>query len=275
MIYPDDFINKIVCSDCLLALKDIPENSIDLVVTSPPYDALRDYGLGWTIDLPAIGKEIFRILKDGGVAVMLIGDQTKNFKKSLTSFKTIINWCDEAKLSLFECNIYQRSAQPGAWWNTRFRVDHEYMPIFFKGSRPKFFDKEHLKLDARYGGQENCWGKVHKVRSTNNELIEESKVVNNPKKCRGTIWDYTRIRSLENMRKGKKSDHPASFPLQFPLDIISTFTKKDEVVLDMMCGSGTTCIRAKRLKRKYIGIDVSREYCDLAEELIKIEIVDK
>jgi len=90
--YPNDFINKVVCSDCLLVLKDIPDNSIDLIVTSPPYDSLRDYGGGWTLDLPAIGKEVYRVIKDGGVAVMLMGDQTKNFKKSLTTFKTIVNW---------------------------------------------------------------------------------------------------------------------------------------------------------------------------------------
>jgi len=143
------------------------------------------------------------------------------------------------------------------------------MPIFFKGKRPQYFDKEHLKIDARYGGQENCWGKVHEVRSTKNVLIEEEKVINKSKKCRGTVWDYTRTRSLENMRKGRKSEHPAAFPLQFPMDIIPTFTKEGMVVLDPLCGSGTTLIRAKKLNRQYIGIDISKDYCDLAEELIK------
>jgi hypothetical protein len=64
---------------------------------------------------------------------MVIQDSTKDFAKSLTSFRTIVDWCDNIGFRLFECNIYNRQGTEGAWWKQRFRVDHEYMPIFLKG----------------------------------------------------------------------------------------------------------------------------------------------
>ena len=98
------YSNKIICGDSAKVLKDFPDNSIDLVVTSPPYDALRDYK-GFTLDLHAIGKELFRIMKPGGIVAMVIQDATKNFAKSLTSFRTIIDWCDNVGFK-FIYNIY-------------------------------------------------------------------------------------------------------------------------------------------------------------------------
>jgi DNA modification methylase len=265
-----DFENKIICGDCIDVMKKIPDESIDLVVTSPPYDKIRNYKKNeWTIDLPEIGKQISRILKPNAVCVMVIQDQTIDFVKTCTSFRTIINWVDNTDLNLFECNLYYRSAQPGIWWNPRFRVDHEYMPIFVKGNKPQYFNKEHLKIPATYGGQENCWGKKHKVRKTENDFYEEDKVVNPKLKCRGTVWDYTRFRSLENMNKSSKRKHPAVFCDQFALDIIPTFTTEGMIVLDPMVGSGTIPVAAKKLNRKYIGIDVYDEYCKIAEELLK------
>ena len=87
----EDFIpvNKIVNEDCVSGMKKLPDACIDLVVTSPPYDSIRDYK-GFDVNLHETGKEIFRVLKDGGLAVMVIQDQTKNFGKSLTSFRTLL-----------------------------------------------------------------------------------------------------------------------------------------------------------------------------------------
>jgi len=84
---------------------------------------------------------------------MVIQDQTKNFGKSLTSFKTIVDWCDSFGFKLFETVIYRKYGAEGAWWNKRFRVDHEYVPIFLKGERPQYFNKEHLKIPSKHGGK--------------------------------------------------------------------------------------------------------------------------
>ncbi|MCC6550548.1 MAG: site-specific DNA-methyltransferase, partial [Ignavibacteriaceae bacterium] len=117
-------------------LKSFPENSIDLVVTSPPYDKIRDYKGELNFDLHKTGEQIYRILKPGGIAVLVTQDQTKNFGKSLTSFKTIIDWCDTIGFKLFETVIYRKHGPEGAWWSQRFRVDNEYMPNFLKGEKP-------------------------------------------------------------------------------------------------------------------------------------------
>ncbi len=86
-------MNEIITSDNITYLKTLPDDCIDLVVTSPPYDALRDYN-GYELDLYSLGEQLLRVLKDGGICVMVIQDSTKDFAKSLTSFRTIIDWCD-------------------------------------------------------------------------------------------------------------------------------------------------------------------------------------
>lgn len=113
-------------------MKQLPDESIDMVVTSPPYDNVRKYN-GYKFDLHATGEQIYRVLKKGSVAVMVIQDQTVNFGKTLTSFRTIVDWCDNIGFKLFETIIYRKHGTEGAWWKNRFRVDHEYMPIFLEG----------------------------------------------------------------------------------------------------------------------------------------------
>ena len=253
-------LNKIICGDAAEALKDFPPNSIDMVVTSPPYDAVRDYK-GFSLDLHAIGKEMYRVLKDGGVAAMVIQDQTKNFGKSLTSFRTIVDWCDSFGFKLFETVIYRKYGAEGAWWNKRFRVDHEYVPIFLKGERPRYFDKEPLKIPSKHGGKTLTGGGT---RLTNGIRIATRAIKINPTKCRGTVWEYLTAGDGSRL----KHQHPATFPDKLPVDFIQCFCPKDGVVLDPFIGSGTTAIAAIDLDRNYIGIDISKEYCDLAQKRI-------
>lgn len=256
--------NKIYNIDCILGMQQIENNSIDLVITSPPYDNIRDYKKDtWTIDLPVIGKEISRILKDGGMCVMVIQDQTKNGRKSLTSFKTIVNWCENTELDLWECCIYYRSG-PGAWWNKRFRVDHEYMPIFIKGKRPQYFNKEHMKIPAKQGGvTKSCGG----VRRTDGSTIKSNVKTINEKKCCGTVINYE---SEKNSRKNKiKLEHPATFPDKLASDFIQVFTVEDMIVLDPFMGSGTVARMAKQLNRNYVGFEINATYCDITNKLIQ------
>jgi hypothetical protein len=123
--------HTLICGDCLEVMKSIQDPFVDLTVFSPPYDAIRDYGSGNKIDLTAIGSELFRLTKDGGVCVVVLQDGTKDFKKSGTTFRTAVNWMDMG-WGLFETLIYKRNGRPGAWWGQRFRVDHEYMLVFLK-----------------------------------------------------------------------------------------------------------------------------------------------
>lgn len=256
-------LNKIYLEDCVEGMKKIPDNSVDLVVTSPPYDNLRDYR-GYGFNLHETGKEIFRVLKEGGIAVMIIQDQTVNFGKSLTSFKTIIDWCDNIGFKLFETLIYRKHGTEGAWWTKRFRIDHEYMPIFLKGKRPQFFDKEPVKIPSKHGGK-IMTGSGN--RKTNGETTATITRPINETKCPGTIWEYL-MAGDKNILKRK---HPAVFPDKIPSDFIQVFCPINGIVLDPFMGSGSTAVMAKKLNRHFIGFDVSEEYVNLANERINIE----
>lgn len=257
------YINQIIHADCVEGMKKIPDNAIDMVVTSPPYDNIRDYK-GFKLDLHATGKEIYRVLKEGGVAVMVIQDQTVNYGKTLTSFKTIVDWCDNIGFKLFETIIYKKHGAEGAWWKNRFRVDHEYIPIFLKGAKPQYFDKEPLKIKSKWGGVTMTGGAT---RLTNGETLESRKITINPMKCRGTIWDYTTCGDGTKL----KHQHPATFPDQLPYDFIQCFCPLDGIVLDPFMGSGTTALAALKLNRKFIGFDISEEYCELARKRLILE----
>lgn len=258
------WLNTIQCMDCVEGMKKLPSNSIDLMVTSPPYDNVRKYA-GFNYNLHETGKEVYRVLKDGGIAVMVIQDQTVNYGKTLTSFKTIVDWCENIGFKLFECLIYKKYGGEGAWWKNRFRVDHEYMPVFLKGKKPQYFDKEGLKIPSKWGGKVIVGGAT---RLTQGQTLKAKPIKINPLKCRGTVWEYltagdgTRFKHL----------HPATFPDQLPLDLIQCFCPPNGIVLDPFMGSGTTAIAAKKLGRNFIGFEISKEYCELALFRLKTEV---
>ena len=253
--------NKIIHGDCIKELKKIKDNFFDLTVFSPPYDNLRDYN-GYTLDLHLLGEQLYRVTKKGGIVVMVIQDQTQNGAKTLTSFRTIVDWCDNVGFKLFECNIYKKQGKDGAWWSKRFRVDHEYMPIFLKGEKPKTFDKESVKIPCKHAGKTMKGGAN---RNKNGQTVASQKMIINAKKCPGTIWDYAN----GGDKIALKRKHPATFPDKIPYDFIKTFTNEKDWVLDPMMGSGSTMIAASVLGRKYVGMDISKTYCDLAKERIK------
>lgn len=255
-------INEIYSMDCIEGMKLIPDNSIDLVVTSPPYDSIRDYN-GYSFDLHETGKEIYRVLKDGGIAAMVIQDQTKDFGKSLTSFRTIVDWCDNVGFKLFECVIYRKHGSEGAWWTKRFRVDHEYMPIFLKGKSPRYFNKENLKIPSKHGGKVMTGSGSRKTDGKTTETVTRPI---NEMKCRGTVWNYL----MAGDKDTNKRQHPAPFPDQIPLDFIECFCPENEgIVLDPFMGCGSTAVAAKMLNRKFIGFDISEEYVNLAKKRLK------
>lgn len=251
---------QLFCGDCLEVMKNIPDGSVDCVITSPPYDNIRDYK-GFSINLSETGKETYRILKDGGIAVVVIQDQTKNFGKTLTSFRLALDWCDNAGFKLFECLIYKKHGTEGAWWNKRFRVDHEYMMVFLKGERPAYFNKEPLKIPSKHGGKTMTGSGVRLTDGTTTSVISR-KI--NPMKCRGTVWYYETAGDGSKL----KHQHPATFPDRLPYDFIQCFCPENGVVLDPFVGSGTTALAAKALGRNFIGIDISPEYVELCKKRI-------
>lgn len=255
--------SSIICGDAVEEMAKLPANSIDIIVTSPPYDNIRDYK-GFRLDLNAAGREMFRVLKDGGIVVMVLQDQTKNFGKSLTTFRLAVEWCDNIGFKLFETLIYSKCGAEGAWWNKRFRVDHEYMHVFLKGKRPRFFDKEKIKIPSKHGGKTMTGGGT---RLTNGVRIPTRPITINKMKCRGTIWEYRTAGDGSRL----KHRHPATFPDRLPYDFIGCFCAPGGVVLDPFMGSGTTLVAARNLGRRYIGVDIAEEYCDIARQRMQDE----
>lgn len=257
-------LNKVYCMDCVEGMKKLPNNCVDLVVTSPPYDELRDYDGEIQFDLHETGKEIYRILKDGGIAVLVIQDQTKNWGKTLTSFKTIIDWCDNIGFKLFECVIYRKHGVPGAWWKKRFRVDHEYMPIFLKGEKPRYFNKKPVKIPSKHGGKVMTGSGNRKTNGETTPTV--TRRINN-KKCPGTVWDYL----MAGDKNPLKNEHPAVFPDDIPKDFIRVFSPPGGIILDPFSGSGSTLVMAKKNNRYFLGFDIIKKYCELAKKRLEKE----
>jgi DNA modification methylase len=257
-------LDKIIHASCFTEIPFLSPDSIDLVVFSPPYDGIRDYKKNWQFDYHALGVDLFRVVKDGGVCAIVMGDGTKDFAKSLSTFRLAVDWCDQIGWKLFETCIYKRDGNPGAWWNNRFRVDHEYILMFFKGKRPATFQKEHLMVPSKHAGR--TYSGTDRLTNGGFKRIVPKTV--NPLKCRGTVWPYSTSNTEGNKLKLK---HPATFPDKLAEDLILCFSKPDEIVLDPMCGSGTTCAMAVRNNRHFIGTDIAEEYCTIARERVLLE----
>lgn len=253
--------NKVIHMDCVKGMKQVPDNSIDLAIFSPPYDQLRTYEDNPEFDLHATGIELYRILKEGSICAIVIQDQTKDFGKSLTSFRTTLDWCDNIGFKLFECCIYHKNGTEGAWWKQRFRVDHEYILLFLKGKKPSYFNKEPLKIPSKHGGKMMTGFATRKSDGTTNPSITK-KI--NKMKCRGTVWDYMMAGDKDSIKR----EHPAPFPDQLPYDIIQCFCPEDGLVIDPYIGSGSTAVGAIHSKRNFIGFDLYQKYIDIAKKRI-------
>lgn len=257
ILQDDGILDTIRTADCVSFMNDtMPANSVDLVVTSPPYDDLRDYR-GYTFDLSGIITGLYRIVKNGGVVVWVVGDKI-NGGRSLTSFRQGIAFQDAGFL-MHDVMIYRKKNTPFMRKNA-YTNCYEYMFILSKG-RPRTFNpikektvrhgKEMLVANKRADGINN------KVLST----LNKTKVKNN-------IWEYAvGLGGTTSDRYAFK--HPAMFPESLARDHIQTWSKKGDVVYDPMCGAGTTLKMAIVEGRHYIGTDISSEYVKIARRRIK------
>ena len=250
MNYPKDFINKIIQGDCLDVMKDIPDDSVDLVVTSPPYDNLRDYK-GYDFNFEEIAKELFRIIKVGGVVVWVVGDATIDGSETGTSFKQAL-YFKEIGFRLHDTMTYAKQ-NPVPYYHNRYNPQFEYMFIFSKG-KPKTFNalREPKKTKGKCGNFRYPDGTLKSANTLNKDDT----------KLRNNIWFYI----VGTASGNKEFKHPATFPEKLAEDHILSWSNEGDIVLDPMCGSGTTCKMAKLNKRNYIGIDCSVEYCSIARE---------
>jgi DNA modification methylase len=243
----DKFINKVIMGDCLEVMKGIPDKSVDMVLTSPPYDNLRDYK-GYTFNFEGIAKEIYRVLKDGGVCVWVVGDATIKGSETGTSFKQAL-YFKEVGFNLHDTMIYEKSTSPFPM-HTRCNQLFEYMFIFSKG-KPKTFNP--IKIPTITGGQKKS--KDGGYRQKDGTIKLAGYKTRKMTKTIGNIWRYS--------VGGKGNNHPATFPEKLAEDHILSWSNEGDIILDPMAGSGTTLKMAKKNNRNYIGIEIAPEYIDI------------
>lgn len=244
-------IDKIYEGDCLEVMKQFPDNFFDLTVTSPPYDNLRKYH-GYTFDFEPIAKELFRVTKPGGVVVWVVGDATIDGSETGTSFKQAL-YFKEIGFKLHDTMIYAKE-NPIPLTHNRYEQQFEYMFVLTKGS-PKTFNP--LKIETNLPGHHS--GRFYQAEDGNLSDAHKTKRTGDYK-TRYNIWPY----HVGTVAIG----HPAPFPEQLASDHILSWSNPCDLILDPMCGSGTTCKMAKYHDRHFIGIDVSREYCEIAKKRI-------
>lgn len=259
MNWPKDFINKVICGDCLEILARVPSNSIDMILTSPPYDDLRTYQ-GSKFDFEKIAIELFRILGKGKVLVWVVGDMIINGSESGTSFRQAL-YFKKIGFNIHDTMIYLKTGSvfPDT---TRYYQVFEYMFILSKG-KPDTFNP--IKDRKNRWPEGSFWpsterlrdGKLKRRNPRKNKFIDYG--------IRFNVWKYFQGYDLKNPNFQEK-EHPAIFPEKLAEDHILSWSNEEDIVLDPMCGSGTTCKMAKNTNRRFIGIDISKDYCRISKE---------
>jgi site-specific DNA-methyltransferase (adenine-specific) len=253
-------LNKIYNEDCLETMKRMEDKSVDLVVTSPPYDNLRNYN-GFDFDFENTAKELFRIIKWGGVVIWVVNDATINGSETGTSFKQAL-YFKEVGFNLHDTMIYEKNGASYPSQDKYYQI-FEYMFILSKGM-PKTVNllKDRKNL---WGGS---WGKSSR-RDVNGNLISRDKIISNDNGIRFNIWRYNTGKGFST-KDEIAYQHPAIFPDKLAQDHIISWSNEKDIIYDPFMGSGTTAVACLNLNRNYIGSEISPEYCKIAEERIRI-----
>ena len=240
---------EILNKDCLITLRQMETESIDLVVTSPPYDNMRNYGHDTKFMFQIICRELCRAIKKGGVIVWIVGEQTIKGSETLTSFKQAYSFVNNG-LNLHDTMIW-RKPNPIPTQSTRYQQAFEYMFVFSKG-KPKTFNP--IKIKSKCAGV-----KVKKHRAVksshnyNNEgvyEVAEMKIIDN-------VWEISNVKN--------NSKHPAIFPKELVKRHIETWSNENDFIYDPFAGSGTTLIVAKEMNRNYLGNEINEQYYEYAK----------
>ena len=232
--------NEYYLSDVAKALDELPDDYVDLVVTSPPYDDLRTYHNNYSFDVQSICEKLMRVLKEGAVVVWIVGDATVDGSETGTSFRQALAF-KSCGFLLHDTMIWDKGSY-SAVGSLKYRYGpvFEYMFVFSKG-RPKTFnpikDRENKCFGQTFGGT---------VRLANGNTVPNSAE-----------------------KAGGKVGHPAAFPLQIPTDHIRTWTNEGDTVMDIFGGSGQTGIAANSLQRNFVYIDVDPTYFELGKSRIE------
>jgi site-specific DNA-methyltransferase (adenine-specific) len=269
-------INKIYNEDCLITLSNILDNTIDLTVTSPPYDDLRTYNNhisgkktefnGYSFDFEQIARELYRTTKEGGVVVWVVGDGTEKGSETGTSFRQAL-YFKEIGFNIHDTMIYMKNnfSNPSS---KRYHQIFEYMFVLSKG-KPKTFNSIKDRKNV-YGGQVGSWGK-NTSRQVDGTMAERKKKIIEEYGQRYNVWTF------KTSKNGQEDEiayqHPAIFPIQLVKDHIISWSNPGDLIFDPFMGSGTTAKAAVQTERSYLGSELSEEYYGIC--LKRLETIQK
>ena len=246
----------IMLGDCLNIMRQMDDGCIDLTVTSPPYDNLRKYN-GYCFDFENIARELYRVTKQGGVVVWVVGDSTIKGSETLTSFKQALFFKDLG-FNVHDTMIYQKNSYPFPPSN-RYYQQFEYMFVLSKG-KPKTTNllKQNTKWRKKTSQVATCRNADGSTSAMKYEKGKEDRILDN-------VW----LINTGYMRTTKDKfayKHPAMFPEELCERHILSWSNEGDIVLDPFTGSGTTAKMAMLNGRKFIGCEISEEYCNIIKE---------
>ena len=254
---------KLYNNDCLEVMRSLNDDFIDLTVTSPPYDNLRNYNGNisqWSFEkFQEIAKELYRITKEGGVVVWVVGDATVNGSETGTSFRQALYFMD-CGFNLHDTMIYEK-AQACFGSNLCYLQSFEYMFVFSKG-KPKTINFIRDRKNVRSGIESMCVSGLSKDGKKSDRHYKEMKEYGKRK----NIWCYG--------VGGGKTGHPAVFPEQLANDHIISWSNPNNVIFDPFMGSGTTGKMALLNGRSFIGSELDKGYFEISKERISNTILN-
>lgn len=263
--YYESDLGVLYHGDCIEIARGL-ECSAHLIVTSPPYDALRRYG-GHRFNFRAVAEASRDMLISGGVLVWVIKDQTVNGSETGTAAFHKLYFKDCLGLNIHDTMIYEKNGHAYPSQNRYYEI-FEYMIVFSKGS-PKTFNPIKDRENKWYGQK---WSNKRSRRNFEGDLKDSSwdQAEGERFGVRFNSWKY-------NVGHGYSSKdkiafkHPAIFPELLAHDHIVSWSNKGNLVLDPMCGSGTVCKQAEKLNRLWIGIEIEEKYCEITAKRIEKE----
>ena len=256
-------LHKIYNEDCLTTMSGMPDNFVEFIITSPPYDDLRNYK-GYKFEFEKIAFELYRILKVGGVLIWVVGDKTENGSETGTSFKQALFFKEKVGFNIHDTMIYYKN-NPMPTTGDRYHQHFEYMFALSKTS-PQTFNA--IKEDTKYKGMANM-----KNRGETGSL-DYKKVERTSEKKIGNVFFYSIGGGISTKDK-IAYQHPAIFPEQLVYDQIITWTNESDLVYDPFMGSGTTAKIASLTNRRWLGSEISKDYVAIAEQRLKENFAQK